>query len=239
MVKIFLILLMSISAWAGIGNIMALRGAAEVERTQGDVAAKSGMELLEGDKIVTKEKSRVQVMLKDETIVTIGANSSFSFDEYSFDGTKDSKALMHANRGFFRSVTGKLSKIAPERFKVKTASATIGIRGTDFSGDISAKKELIKCYKGRIFVEFQGRIQDIDAGSFAEIMANKIEVKKILSQSMNKIPASLKKQIKAQIQNQQLSVEEVNDIIESAENLLNSEGGLSVTPGTEDREQQY
>lgn len=235
-----MILLMSISAWAGIGNIMALRGAAEVERTQGGVAAKNGMELLEGDKIVTKEKSRVQVMLKDETIVTIGSNSSFSFDEYSFDGTKDSKVLMHANRGFFRSVTGKLSKIAPERFKVKTASATIGIRGTDFSGNVLPNQEIIKCYKGRIFVEFQGKIQDIDAGSFAEIMANKIEVKKILLKNMGKLPASLKKRIKAQVQNQQLLVEEVNDIIESTENLLNSkQESLSVIPGTEDREQQY
>lgn len=157
MKKILLILLITVSAWAGIGNIMALRGAAEVERTQGSVAAKSGMELLEGDKIITKEKSRVQVMLKDETIVTIGSNSSFSFDEYSFDGTKDSKVLMHANRGFFRSVTGKLSKIAPERFKVKTASATIGIRGTDFSGDISEKKSLLNVTKGVSLLSFLGK----------------------------------------------------------------------------------
>jgi hypothetical protein len=182
--KIFILLLISLSLWANIGNVMALKGSAEIERSSSTLKVQNGMELLEGDMIRTAKKSRVQVMLKDETVVTIGASSSFSFEDYLFDGTKKSKVTMRANRGFFRSVTGKIGKVAPERFKVKTASATIGIRGTDFSGDISGTREVFKCYEGAIFIEFENNSQGIEAGMMIEILKDKFkklnfEIKKI------------------------------------------------------------
>ncbi|MEA2099623.1 MAG: FecR family protein, partial [Campylobacterota bacterium] len=173
MIKILLFLFLSVTLWANIGNVMAMKGSAELKRLDETLGLKIGMELLEGDSIVTRAKSRVQVMLKDETIVTIGADSSFDFEEFKFDNSKDSKLLMRANRGFFRSVTGKIGEIAPQRFKVKTVSATIGIRGTDFSGNILESTEVIKCYAGVIFVEFDGGLIDIDAGMMIELAPDK------------------------------------------------------------------
>ncbi len=165
MMKIFLSLLLSITLWANIGNVMVIKGSAEVQRSGGNIAATMGMIVLEGDAIVTKVKTRVQIMLKDETVVTVGSSSHFSFDEYSFDGTKKSKLQMSATRGFFRSVTGKLGKVAPKRFKIKTANATIGIRGTDISANINEGQETIRCHSGAISVEFEGAVSDVDAGT--------------------------------------------------------------------------
>jgi len=180
MMKIFLLLALSISVWANIGNIMAIKGEAEVKRSSGALKAANGMQLLKGDEIVTGAKSRVQVMLKDETVVTVGANSSFGFEEFSFDGSKNSNVSMNANRGFFRSVSGKIGKLAPEIFKVKTASATIGIRGTDFSGDIVGDRQTFRCYKGGITVEYEGSSSDVDAGMMVELSPDKApEVKEI------------------------------------------------------------
>lgn len=181
MIKLFLLLFLSISVWANIGNIMAMKGEASVKRVSERVNANVGMELLKDDEILTQARSRVQVMLNDETVVTIGPNSSFGFEEFSFDGTSESKVSMKANRGFFRSVTGKIGKLAPERFKVKTSSATIGIRGTDFSGLITEVKQIIKCYRGSISVDFEGTSRDIHAGMMIELTADKVEIKKITS----------------------------------------------------------
>jgi len=175
--KIFLLLLMSLSLFANIGNIMAIKGHADIQRSGSLLNASNGMVLEKGDNIITAKKSRVQVMLKDETVVTVGANSSFSFVEYLYDETKNSKITMRANRGFFRSVTGHIGKLAPERFKVKTASATIGIRGTDFSGEILGDREIFKCYKGVIFIEFEGGTKDIEAGMMAELSKKKLRLK--------------------------------------------------------------
>jgi len=189
--KIFiLLLLMSLSLWANIGSILAMKGSAEVQRDQNILKATSGMKLLKGDNIITSSKSRVQVMLHDETVITIGASSSFSFEEYIFDGTKNSKLTMRANRGFFRSVTGKIGKIAPERFKVKTASATIGIRGTDFSGDIMSGREVFKCYQGAIFIEFDDGVEDVHAGMMIEILKDKFEKLHFKIGKIKKIPSS-------------------------------------------------
>ncbi len=255
MIKIFLALLISLSAWAGIGNIMALKGQATIERASKSIQATSGAELLEGDTILTKAKTRLQVMLADGTVVTIGPNSSFSFDEFTFDGTKNSKLSMRAERGFFRSVTGKLGKIAPERFKVKTASATIGIRGTDFSGEIFQGKEIIKCYSGAIFVDFNGEFNEVDAGDMLELSPQGVELKHSFSQT-----TPIKRSMQAFQQQEQseegkISEDELGDITQQQAQPQNDEQQYEqqpgdntdptvdepfyITPVTEDRPQQY
>jgi len=44
---------------------------------QGD--AKMGMDVAQGDRVVTFDESKMQIILKDETIITLGANSSFEY----------------------------------------------------------------------------------------------------------------------------------------------------------------
>ncbi len=173
MKTVVLFLFLNIGLFANIGNIMALSGSASVTHSSGkSVKAQSGMKIFQGDKVMTHAKTRVQIMLKDETIVTIGANASFQFDKYFFDGTKRSTVQMRANRGFFRSVTGRMGKIAPDRFKVRTSSATIGIRGTDFSGMIQKTFETYKCYRGAITVTAGGRIKTLRAGEVFKIQSD-------------------------------------------------------------------
>jgi len=169
MKKIILLLFTTISIFASIGNIMALKGEVTIKHANAEKRAKSGMKVIQGDTIVTADKSRVQVVLKDDTMVTIGSNSSFQFDQYFFDGSKKSMVKMKANRGFFRSVTGKIGKIAPERFTVETSSATIGIRGTDFSVKIKGKRERFKCHRGRISIRIGSQLIELGAGQMFEL----------------------------------------------------------------------
>lgn len=163
---LWMLSILSIFSWANIGNIATLIGGVKILRANSVIQASSGMALQQKDKIKTEKKSRVQIILKDDTVVTIGANSLFSFDKYRFTGDKQSEAKMRIERGFFRSVTGRIGKIAPERFKVKTLSATIGIRGTDFAAIVSKKSERILCYRGGIDVLFKEftSAQRVEAG---------------------------------------------------------------------------
>ncbi|HHD72562.1 MAG TPA: hypothetical protein ENL02_01390 [Epsilonproteobacteria bacterium] len=55
-------------------------------------------------------------------------------------------------KGFFKSITGKIGKIAPSHFKVKTANATIGVRGTTIIGEVTPKLDIIACTYGQIVV---------------------------------------------------------------------------------------
>jgi len=186
MMKIFtLIILMGSILFANIGTVMALKGSVFIQRKGSNIIAKGGMSILNGDAIKTFNNSRVQIILKDDTTLTIGANSSFEFRDFYFDGTKKSKLDMKINRGFFRTVTGKIGKIAPKRFKLKTISATIGVRGTDFSGDIMENREIIRCYSGAISVELdKGGVKDILSGMLIEITDKNVDIKK----NITKIP---------------------------------------------------
>jgi len=84
---------------------------------------------------------------------------------FNFDGTKNSEVALVHDKGYFRAVTGKTGKVAPSRFLVKTVSATIGIRGTDFSVNIVDGKEKIRCHSGAIWVKY-------DNGSMRNIVSN-------------------------------------------------------------------
>ena len=142
-IVLFYIFLFSSTLWASIGHIMTYRGDVKLIRQNNTLNIQMGMQLEQKDKILTKKSSRVQVILDDKTVITIGSNSNFSFDKYFFDGTKKSDIKLSTTKGFFRTLTGKISKIAPQNFKLKTKSATIGIRGTDFLVKYHLKKKLL------------------------------------------------------------------------------------------------
>ena len=268
--KLFLIVLLFLSSslFASIGHIMALRGDVSVLRAADSIPATMGMALQQQDTIITKKSSRVQVMLEDKTVITIGSNSNFKFEEYQFDGTANSKASFKASNGFFRSVTGKIGKIAPKRFKLKTKSATIGIRGTDFWGEISPQKEVIACISGAISIELnQGESFEVDAGSLLVVEPKKVEMKKIdttitpknssqktqttqkeeqtVTQEVQEVQESLQTEIP-----QDVIVDDIADVIqqsqEEEEHYIYQEPepntqaeSLTLTPSTQDRETQY
>ena len=180
---LFFVLTLSAFVWSNIGNVAALKGDANILRNSETLKIKSGIALEVKDKIVTSSQSRVQVILKDNTVVTIGPESSFVFDAYTFGTKENSQIAMHIDRGFFRSVTGKIGKLAPERFKVKTVSATIGIRGTDFSALVSEQEEIISCYKGGITAMIDNISHTVDAGMELNNQ-NGVVTKKALSKNI-------------------------------------------------------
>lgn len=237
--KFIILVLTAVSLWAGIGNVAALKGFATIHRDGKSINAKPGIEIEQKDTITTKAQTKVQVILNDNTVVTIGSNSSFSFLEFSIK-KGDEKISMQSTRGFFRSVTGKIGKVAPERFKVHTVSATIGIRGTDFSGLIKKDLEIIKCYRGVIRVSYEGGSRDIIAGNLIRITPQNSEVQEIM-------PIQSKQDITPNTTIQEIDpkIEDVADQTVTAthsEEEHHQEGGavpFTITPNTDDRPTNY
>ena len=134
--KNILITLMLISSLAfakSVGTITALKGSALISRDGAEIEAKLGAKLEEKDTLKTIDKSQVQIIFDDETIITVGNNSSFSIDEYLYEESKTPSAQFGLFSGAMRTITGKIGKMTPENFKVNTKTATIGIRGTNFT----------------------------------------------------------------------------------------------------------
>lgn len=96
-------------------------------------AAARGGELLEGDTIVTGANSLAQIRLQDNGLLSVRPNTEMKLDKFSFAGADDRKAtlLISLVQGGLRSITGLIGKAHREGYKISTATATIGIRGTD------------------------------------------------------------------------------------------------------------
>ena len=145
------LLLISSSLMASIGKVTAIRGSAELLRGTQEIPVKKGTELEEHDRIKTGNATKLQILFNDKTVISLGRNSDFSIDEYLYDD-QDVEARFSVGRGFFKSITGKIGKIAPSHFRVRTANATIGVRGTTIIGEVHPRMDIIACTYGRIVV---------------------------------------------------------------------------------------
>jgi hypothetical protein len=96
-----------------------------------------GLPLNEGDRLTTSDGSTAIVKLQDGTRMTLRPNSEMIVQKYQFkEGSAQNSMVMQLLRGGFRAITGLISKSSPDAARVLTATATIGIRGTDFDARI-------------------------------------------------------------------------------------------------------
>ena len=93
-----------------------------------------GSALYQGDTIRTASRSFAVLAFRDEGRVTVTPNSEFKIEEYRFkrDKPAESSSVMRLVRGGLRAVTGLIGRSRPNSYRVRTAVATIGIRGTGF-----------------------------------------------------------------------------------------------------------
>jgi hypothetical protein len=127
-----------------------------------------GMELQNHDKIKTSDNSKAQITFEDNTVITIGKNSLFEIDDYLYNSTNESHANFNVISGTIRIMSGKIGKVAPERFKVITKTATIGIRGTNFTVNVEDNDILsVFCLQGIVDVfDPKNHQSTLFAGSF-------------------------------------------------------------------------
>lgn len=135
---------------APVGQIVALQGSATAAGADGAsraLALKSPVYM--NDKVATAAGSRLQIMFTDDSVVSQGEKSSMTIDEYVFTPSKksDNACSLNLAQGVFRVVTDKITKINPERFKVKTKMATIGIRGCDLGFNLQPGEERVYTFR--------------------------------------------------------------------------------------------
>jgi len=93
----------------------------------------NGSKVYYGDTIAVKKESNAQVLLLDETILTIGENSEVVIDEFIYDpNSKSGKIVSNILSGTVKIITGQISKNNPENLEIKTNTATLGARETEF-----------------------------------------------------------------------------------------------------------
>lgn len=94
-----------------------------------------GATLLAGETIRTGEDGRAQLRFSDGALMSLQPKTEFRIDEFVFNGKPDGKekGLFTLITGGFRTITGLVGRVNRDAYKVNTAVATVGIRGTEYS----------------------------------------------------------------------------------------------------------
>ena len=173
MKKIILMFLLFVSTlFANIGTITLLEGEAFVKRGEETLRLNISDSISNNDFIETKTNSKVKITFIDNTIITIGKESSLKIEDYFFDSNNknSAKTELSVSKGAFHAITGQIGKVNPEKFKLKTKNATIGIRGTEIYGD----QNRVFCTQGAIFVLSFGETREVSQGFFVNTFDNQI-----------------------------------------------------------------
>jgi hypothetical protein len=119
---------------AAAGRVELIEGSVTAETRDGKVRVLAkGDRVVAGEVITTERMSEVHLLMDDNAVMALRANTRMRIESYLAEGNKDrdngSVALL---QGAMRTVTGWITRLNPDKFTLKSRNATVGVRGTDF-----------------------------------------------------------------------------------------------------------
>ena len=127
--------------WAGAapaGEVQFAKGIGAAQAS-GSVprALGQGVAIQSGDTVTLGSNSFAVLKMTDGTLMTLRPNTAIKFDDYTYkEPNKPDSMFTSLLKGGVRVVTGLIAKSSPVAAKLTTATATVGIRGTDFDARI-------------------------------------------------------------------------------------------------------
>ena len=118
-----------------IGDISELNGSAQIVRDK-PLDATLEFAIQSNDEAITKD-GRMAITFLDDSTVKLTEHSQLFIDEYIYDpDPSKSKMALTFGLGTARFITGNLNRIDKQNIQLKTPTANIAIRGTDFTATV-------------------------------------------------------------------------------------------------------
>ncbi len=106
-----------------------------------------------GDVLRTKSLSKAQITFIDNSTLTISPESRVGIEAYMFDSSKNKRnAVVQLFQGLAHVAVSKIFKAAEPDFVVKTQTAIMGVRGTDFGVRIYPNSSDVLNFEGLLQV---------------------------------------------------------------------------------------
>jgi hypothetical protein len=132
LVSAALCLAMAASA-AEIGQIKVSKGQVTIGREGRTLPGTIGSRLQPGDIVSTGVDGSVGITMDDDSLLSAGPSSVLSLDRYVFDPTTNQGRLdASLNKGTLAVISGRIAKQSPDAMTVRTPTAVLGVRGTEF-----------------------------------------------------------------------------------------------------------
>ena len=123
------------SSLASIGEVTQLEGNGVIDRKDGDkgIVVEKALDVFSYDTVKTGN-GKVGIEFIDATRVDVTQHSKLIIDEFVYDPNSGTgKLSLKASLGTVRYASGQIAKNSATNVKITTPTATIGVRGTDFT----------------------------------------------------------------------------------------------------------
>jgi enamine deaminase RidA (YjgF/YER057c/UK114 family) len=122
-------------AHAAIGSISEHKGSASIVRGKQELTVANNTGVESDDTVKVASNSETHITFRDNTKVTIKANSRLVIDDFVFDPKKSDagKMSMHVALGTVAYTSGQIAKTNKQNTNIRTPTAQVAVRGTDFS----------------------------------------------------------------------------------------------------------
>ena len=107
-----------------------------------------------GDLVQTDAGGHVHIRFIDEAVVSVRPNSRLRIEAYHYNLTEPKKNAIRFNliTGVVRSISGKATKAAHDRYRLNTPVAALGVLGTDYVVKVDDSHMWAAVYSGGIAV---------------------------------------------------------------------------------------
>ena len=123
------------SSFASIGEVTLHEGNGVIDRKDGEqgIVVQKDLDVFSYDTVKTGN-GKVGIEFIDDTRVDVTQHSKLIIDEFVYDpNSKTGKLSLKASLGTVRYASGQIAKNSATEVKITTPTATIGVRGTDFT----------------------------------------------------------------------------------------------------------
>ncbi|NBO77305.1 MAG: hypothetical protein EBV28_09990 [Betaproteobacteria bacterium] len=161
-------------AWAAAGTVQVVLGQARIIQSTGqERAAIKGDQVYTGDTITTGASGQVQLRMIDDARMWVRPNSRLLIEQYPADAAAAqeprAQTATRLIEGGLRAATGAIGQRSPDKVRLSTPNAVIGIRGTElelvFFPDRLA--EALQTPAGTYHRVYEGRTRLTTPGSVA------------------------------------------------------------------------
>lgn len=114
-----------------IGLVKTASGNVFILRNGQRMAALPGQQLVLGDVLSTGANGAAGVILRDDTVLSLGPSSETRLEQFAFEPAEQKLGMvLRVSKGLISYVSGRISKLSPGSVRIETPVATLGIRGT-------------------------------------------------------------------------------------------------------------
>lgn len=123
------------AAQANIGKITESQGSAiEIKRGSTTIKGSNGTAIESNDLVSIGTGTKIVITFADKSTAKISENSKLVIDDFVYDPNKGSgKSAMRVTLGTVRMQSGNISHNNSKNVNIKTPTAAIAVRGTDFA----------------------------------------------------------------------------------------------------------